>query len=129
MWQLIVQESSFTYATDKLYCLDTGFIMVGKNLKYLIALLNSKPIDTFFRKYYVGNTLGRNGYKYSKVSIEQLPIPKISEIEQKPFIELVDKILAITNPPSSPFNKRGTRGKLFNQFYQASKSQRIRTPN
>ncbi len=96
VWQLIVQESSFSYDTNKLYCLDTGFIMVGKNLKYLIALLNSKPIDTFFRKYYVGNTLGRNGYKYSKVYIEQLPIPKISESEQKPFIDIVDKILAIT---------------------------------
>jgi len=95
VWQLIVQKSSFAYEINKSFCLDTGFVMVGKNLKYLIALLNSKPVDTFFRKYYVGNTLGKNGYKYSKVYIEQLPLPKISETNQKSFINLVDKILSV----------------------------------
>jgi hypothetical protein len=28
--------------------------------------------------------------------VEQLPIPKISEKDQQPFIDIVDKILAIT---------------------------------
>jgi len=96
VWQLIVQGPSFVYDTKKFYYLDTGFIMIGKNLKYIIALLNSKPVFLFFRRFYAGNILGEKGFKYSKVYLEQLPILKIPESDQKLFIDLVDKILAIT---------------------------------
>ena len=35
------------------------------------------------------------GYQLSKIFVENFPIPKIDEEKQKPFIELVDKILAL----------------------------------
>jgi hypothetical protein len=42
------------------------------------------------------------------IFIEQLPIPKIPESAQQPFITLVDQILtAKQNPPSPPFAKGG----------------------
>jgi len=50
----------------------------------------------FFKQFYAGGGLGKEGYRYKKAFLERLPIPKISESEQKPFIELVDKILSIT---------------------------------
>ena len=70
--------------------------MTGKSLKYLIAILNSKPATFFFKQFYAGGGLGGNGYRYKKAFLERLPIPKISESDQKPFIDLVDQILAIT---------------------------------
>ncbi|MDD3735427.1 MAG: Eco57I restriction-modification methylase domain-containing protein [Candidatus Pacebacteria bacterium] len=96
VWQEIVRESSFTYDKNNFYCEATTFLMTGKNLKYLIAVLNSKPATFLFKQFYAGGGLGESGYRYKKAFLEQLPIPKISELEQQPFINLVDKILAIT---------------------------------
>jgi len=96
VWQEIVREPSFAYDIKKIYCEATTFLMTGKSLKYLIAILNSKPVTFFFKQFYAGGGLGESGYRYKKAFLEQLPIPKISEPEQKPFIELVDRILAIT---------------------------------
>jgi hypothetical protein len=79
--------------------------MTGKNLKYLIALLNSKPVTFFFKQFYAGGGLGEEGYRYKKAFLEQLPIPKIAESDQKPFIDLVDKILAITKDEDYLQNK------------------------
>ncbi|MEI6744741.1 MAG: N-6 DNA methylase [Methylococcaceae bacterium] len=54
---------------------------------YIVAILNCSLLDWFFRKTSTNNHV--MGYE-----IEALPIPKIPETEQQPFIELVDKILA-----------------------------------
>ncbi len=96
VWQEIVREPSFAFDNKNFYCEATTFLMTGKSLRYLIAILNSKPATFFFKQFYAGGGLGENGYRYKKAFLEQLPIPKISESDQKPFIELVDKILSIT---------------------------------
>jgi len=96
VWAEIVREPSFTYDKNNFYCEATTFLMTGKNLKYLIAILNSKPTTFFFKQFYTGGGLGESGYRYKKAFLEQLPIPKIFESEQQSFINLVDKILAIT---------------------------------
>jgi hypothetical protein len=105
VWQEIVREPSFAYDTKNNYCEATSFLMTGKNLKYLIALLNSKPVTFFFKQFYAGGGLGEEGYRYKKAFLEQLPIPKIAESDQKPFIDLVDKILAITKDEDYLQNK------------------------
>ncbi|MEA3432842.1 MAG: class I SAM-dependent DNA methyltransferase, partial [candidate division WOR-3 bacterium] len=76
-------------------CEATTFLMTGKGLKYLIVILNSKPVTFFFKQFYAGGGLGESGYRYKKAFLEQLPIPKISESDQKPFIDLVNKILSL----------------------------------
>lgn len=96
VWQEIVREPSFAYDTNKYYGEATTFIMTGENLKYLIAILNSKPATFFFRTFYAGGGLGEGGYRYKKHFLESLHIPKVSQDEQKPFVELVDKILELT---------------------------------
>jgi len=104
VWQEIVREPSFAYDNKKFYCDATSFIMTGKYLKYLITILNSKPATLFFKQFYAGGGLGEEGYRYKKAFLEQLPIPKISDSEQKPFIEIVDKILEITKDEDYPDN-------------------------
>ncbi len=97
VWQEIVREPSFAFDTKGFYPEATTFIMTGKSLKYLLAILNSYPVAYFFKQFYAGGGLGEEGYRYKKAFLEKLPIPKITEDQQKPFIELVDKILELTN--------------------------------
>ena len=76
-----------TFLTDK-----TAFIMVGKDLHYLAALLNSK-LAKFFIPLYV-YSWDDSGYLLQKIFVEQFPIPKISANEKGSFIKLVDEIIA-----------------------------------
>ena len=91
----IVQKPQFHLDNENFYIEATAFIMSGKNLKYIIALLNSKPVTYFFRNFYMGTELGNKGFRYKKAFLQKLPIPKISEEEQKPFIQKVDKIIKL----------------------------------
>ncbi len=96
VWQEIVQEPSFAYENKNFYCEATTFIMTGDNIKYLLGILNSKPVSFFFRKFYAGGGLGGEGYRYKKAFLEQLPIPKPSDEIQTKITELVDNMIDYT---------------------------------
>ena len=57
-----------------------------------MAVLNSKILDWYFRL--IGVERDGGYYEYKPMFIERLPIPKIAADEQRPFICLVDNILA-----------------------------------
>jgi len=61
------------------------------NIKYLLALLNSKLYYTWL--YYKGKRKGETLELYV-TPISQIPIKDITTPEQKPFKELVDKIIS-----------------------------------
>jgi hypothetical protein len=101
----IVREPQFHFDTEKYYIEATSFIMTGEYLKYLIVLLNSKPITYFFKTFYTGGGLGTNGYRYKKAYLEKLPIPKLPENEQIPFIEKADKMIELNKKFINKKNK------------------------
>jgi hypothetical protein len=107
----IVYDSAFYYDTDRFYPEATTFCITGESLKFLTALLNSKLLTYAFRTFYAGGDLRGNTFRYKKVFLENLPIPKIDLAAQRSFEILVDQILtAKQNPPSPPFAKGGNKG-------------------
>lgn len=83
-------SSLFSYDDNNSYLLDTSwFIDCGD--KYLLALLNSKLIWHYLK--YISSSLGSVSLRMKKIFVEQVPIPKIEEEKQQPFIKLVDEIL------------------------------------
>jgi adenine-specific DNA-methyltransferase len=60
-------------------------------LKYVLALVNSKLF--FLWLYHKGKRKGEMLELYQK-PLSEIPIKRISPVEQKPFISLVDRILA-----------------------------------
>ncbi|MGE4287033.1 MAG: TaqI-like C-terminal specificity domain-containing protein, partial [Phycisphaerae bacterium] len=68
------------------------FIMTGEAIKYLAAYLNSNLFKFAFRDWFPELLGGTR--ELSKVFFENLPIPKLSEQEQAPFISLAERILA-----------------------------------
>ena len=96
VWREIAKHSSFTWDSKNYFGLAKVFIMIGRECsKYLVAILNSSLGNYAIKKYYAP-FLGIKVSEFKKEWVQKMPIPKISESEQKPFIELVDKILAIT---------------------------------
>jgi hypothetical protein len=80
----LTQGSCFIYdETAQMFTLQTGYIIVGESLKYLLSFLNSKFIEYVFRKFY-SIELGGNGLRWLKQYVENIPIPKpTKEIEQQ----------------------------------------------
>ncbi|GAA7716457.1 class I SAM-dependent DNA methyltransferase [Helicobacter pylori] len=89
----IVQEPRFYLDNGEcelgyFYAEATSFILTGEHLRYLLGMLHSKLITFAFKTFYAGGGLGESGYRYKKAFIERLPIPQITEKNQK----LADKI-------------------------------------
>ena len=58
---------------------------------YLLAMLNSKLLDWYFRL--IGVERAGEYYEYKPMFIERLPIPEITTAEEQPFGKLVNQIL------------------------------------
>ena len=54
---------------------------------YLLAVLNSKLADWFIRQY--GVTRNGGYFEYKQMFVERLPVPVLSEDQQKPFADWV----------------------------------------
>ncbi len=117
----MVQSPQFYYDKDGYNILNTAYLIVGKNLKYLIAFLNSNFITYAFKKYYSGGGLGKNGLRYIRNFVEKLPI--------KPYeneIYLEDKVIEIlaTNKKISDYKillERAKSNKKYDEIIDLEK--------
>jgi adenine-specific DNA-methyltransferase len=91
VWGELSDEQKFSFDDSGMFTNNTIFFMAGKDLKYLISILNSSLSKWYFNAISTSSGMGTN--RWLKYKIEQLPIKQITPEEQKPFIELVDKIL------------------------------------
>ena len=94
----MTDQGRFAYSADGMFGNAKTFILTGESIKYLCAVLNSR-LPTWFMSH-IGVSTGMGLIQWQKVTVECIPIPKISAIKQRPFIKLVDSILKIktTNP-------------------------------
>ncbi len=60
--------------------------------KFIVALLNSKLINWFYG--FIGKPKG-NSREYFNIPLSQIPVPKISLDEQKPFIDKVEQMICL----------------------------------
>ncbi len=94
VWLELTNENKFAYSDEEDYLLAGAFFLVGESLKYLLAFLNSKLCLFYFSL--ICNSSGMATTQWKKFALEKVPIKELSDKEQKPFVEIVDKILAVT---------------------------------
>ncbi len=90
-WMDMSLEGRFAYSEDTKFCNDKGFVMVGGPLKYLCALLNGSLITWMVRN--IALTTGMGVPQWKKFAVERIPIPRVTERDQRRFVELVDRII------------------------------------
>ncbi|MGH8560267.1 MAG: Eco57I restriction-modification methylase domain-containing protein [Methylococcales bacterium] len=78
--------NSFVYDERNMYPLNTGYIMTGESLLYLLAVLNSTPILYYLDL--INQKLDKNGWRWIYQYVEKLPIPKIKIDQQIHFENL-----------------------------------------
>ncbi len=65
-----------------MFCVDTGRIITGKNIKFLLTILNSKFFFFAVKNFYGGGGLGTSGVRMKHTFFEKINVPKLSETEQ-----------------------------------------------
>jgi len=117
IWQEMVQEGGFLLDTNDMYCNDTGRILIGEDLEYLLSILNSKLFFYGVKNFYGGGGLGSKAIRMKNTFFEKFSVPKISKEDQAPFIDLVNQILEITsseeyNPKNVPERQKQIEAKI-----------------
>ncbi len=97
IWGLTADKWVFAYDDEKHYLPSNGYILTSEgklSIKYLLALLNSNLLKFYFG--FIGIMTAGGAYTLKHETIGALSIKEAFGDEQKPFIEIVDKILVIT---------------------------------
>jgi len=110
------------YSEKPNYFTQIGFSIIPKencilSLKYILCILNSK-LMSFYHKH---KFLDIEKVVFQKILIancKKFPIPEISEKEQKPFIELVDKILEKKKNGEDTTKEEREIDKMIYQLYE-----------
>ena len=85
IFQEMVQEPSFMLDNEGFFfCLDTGRIITGNDIKYIIAVLNSKLFFFAIKNFYGGGGLGETGVRMKHTFFEKFSCPLFdTEIKQQ----------------------------------------------
>ena len=92
VYQELTQGSAFALDLENNYFIsNTGYLITGSNLNYLIKLLNSRIIEFTYRRFYA-TLLGDNGLRWLSQHIMNLPIPVYRETDiQRQIINSSDR--------------------------------------
>lgn len=94
IYQEMVQESNFLLdEKNNYFCLDTGRIIVGKDIKTLLPILNSKLFFFSVKCFYGGGALGKKGIRMKHTFFDNFPVPKIDLLVKENLERCVDLIL------------------------------------
>ena len=91
VWGNLSNEAKFSYAPGDMFVSAPSVILTPYS-HYLLAVLNSKLLDWYFRL--IGVERDGGYYEYKPMFIERLPIPQLSAAEQRPFDWLVERIMS-----------------------------------
>lgn len=92
VWTRLSNQNAFAISIDGEFTVDSTSFAIGENLEYLAAILNSKLILFYFK---LGSVIwGKDGIKWFGKYFDNIPIPQITFDKQKPFVNIVDKVLS-----------------------------------
>ena len=98
IWLSISDKPAFSLDIKKTYVTAPAYIMTSKCNKFLMVTLNSKVMEWYLDKVSSSTGVGTN--QWSKIFVEQLPIPMLNEYDIRPFNVIADYLIYLNNPES-----------------------------
>ncbi|MFN3263290.1 MAG: Eco57I restriction-modification methylase domain-containing protein [Aquificaceae bacterium] len=90
VWQRVSSSQKFTLVEPGIYCEATTHFITGKNLLYLLGILNSKVFGFAFYRFYMGG--GIEG-EIKGEFIGRFPIPPITD-QNKPIVQKIEDLVS-----------------------------------
>lgn len=114
VWLSISDKPAFALDTNKMYVTAPAYIMTSDFNKYLLTMLNSKAMEWYLDK--VSSSTGQGTNQWSKIFVEQLPIPQLSEKKRKPFEILADYFILLNDPNTPNMMEHASNEMISQQF-------------
>lgn len=117
VWLSISDKPAFAYDVEKRYVTAPAYIMTSKkaDIKYLLSFLNSKTMEWYLDK--VSSSTGQGTNQWSKIFVEQLPIPEPPNKNiQIKFETLADYLIFLNDeskPPVNPYTDNASIAAVF----------------
>ena len=124
VWTRLSNQNGFSISQNKEFTVDSSSFAVSKDIRYLCAILNSKLVLFYFK---LGSVIwGKDGIKWFGEYFDNIPIPEISPELQQPFIEKVDKILALKreNPQANTTEIEAELDEMVFDLYELTADER-----
>lgn len=87
VWGNLCLSAQFSLVEEDYY-INAPSPMIVPGSKYLLAILNSKLADWYIRQ--LGVTRNGGYFEYKPMFVEQLPVPRIPQMQEKLFEQQVD---------------------------------------
>lgn len=100
VWLSISDKPAFALDRNKTYVTAPAYIMTSQCNKYLMTVLNSKTMEWYLDKVSSSTGVGTN--QWSKIFVEQLPIPELEETTRKPYETLAEYLIYLNDPKQEP---------------------------
>jgi hypothetical protein len=114
VWLSISDKPAFALDSKKMFVTAPAYIMTSECNKYLLTMLNSKVMEWYLDK--VSSSTGQGTNQWSKIFVEQLPIPQLSEEKQKPFKILADYLILLNDYNTPDIMENTSKEMISNQF-------------
>ncbi len=115
IWIEISDRANYCLDTEGNYLTNSAYFITGNNLKFLLAVLNSRLMDFYFYQKTAQIAGGRK--RYTKQYVELLPIPRIRDANiLKKFEVLVIYMIYlndVTKPPVNPYTDNVSIASVF----------------
>ncbi len=102
-WIELAERGRFAYDDSGVFGEATAFVLTGKYLRFLCAVLNAELTQWFLR--HTAPTSGMGALRWKKVYVEQIPVPMLSPADQLPLVRLVDRIIAANGGDTTALEK------------------------
>jgi hypothetical protein len=124
IYSRVVNGPQFCLDDKGFYIIDSAFYISTNRNKYILAILNSRLITFYYKKFLAGGILGESGYEYRKEFIEKLPIAKITNDNIDIVVQIESLIDEIYSSASLNFGNIDIKlNKLIYSIYNLSQSE------
>lgn len=96
IWLSITDKPAFAYDNRGMHVTAPAYIMTSHCNKYLMTVLNSKTMEWYLDKVSSSTGVGTN--QWSKIFVEQLPIPELEETERNPYEKIAEYLIYLNDP-------------------------------
>ncbi len=94
LWIDLTDQGRFAYDASDMFCVNSAYMMTGRSIKYLCALLNSTLVTWFMQKQALNSGMGTT--RWVRFTVDRIPVPLVDARTERPLKQLVDDIIQAT---------------------------------